>query len=170
MKKLAPSNAAARLLGGDTIHALCKLPFGNARLSSKRGRLTKAALQLHRRQWASTIAAYIDEISMISGDQFCQVDVRCRQAKMNFNRAFGALAINIGGDFLQLPPVDKNGSRLSLALPLNDTGKTVGQDIGEAEAKTAAAESRQGRALWSSIRKVVCLTINVRAPDILSRL
>ena len=38
VKKLAPSNAAARLLGGDTIHALCKLPYGKARPSSKRGR------------------------------------------------------------------------------------------------------------------------------------
>ena len=27
VQKLAPSNAAARLLGGDTLHALCKLPF-----------------------------------------------------------------------------------------------------------------------------------------------
>ena len=34
VRKRAPSNAAARLLGGDTLHALCKLPFGNARLTS----------------------------------------------------------------------------------------------------------------------------------------
>ena len=175
VKKLAPSNAAARLLGGDTIHALCKLPFGNARLSSKKGRLTQASLQLHRRQWASTIAAYLDEVSMISADQLLQCDVRMRQARMSFDRPFGSLALNICGDFLQLPPVDTNGSRLSLAMPLSDTGKAVGRDIEncddrESEAKTAAAETRQGRALWSSIQRVVCLTINVRAPDILSRL
>ena len=34
--KLAPSNAAARLLGGDTLHARCKLPL--ARLGSTAGR------------------------------------------------------------------------------------------------------------------------------------
>ena len=28
VRKMAPSNAAARLLGGDTLHACCKLPFG----------------------------------------------------------------------------------------------------------------------------------------------
>ncbi len=39
VRKLAPSNAAARLLGGDTLHALCKLPFGKANLRSKKGRL-----------------------------------------------------------------------------------------------------------------------------------
>ena len=34
VRKLAPSNAAARLLGGDTLHALCKLP--SATLASPR--------------------------------------------------------------------------------------------------------------------------------------
>ena len=37
VQKLAPSNAAARLLGGDTIHSMCKLPFGaKIRLNSKK--------------------------------------------------------------------------------------------------------------------------------------
>ena len=36
MRKLAPSNAAARLLGGDTLHSLCKIPYGGARLTSKK--------------------------------------------------------------------------------------------------------------------------------------
>ena len=66
VRKLAPSNAAARLLHGDTLHSLCKLPFGNACLSSKRGRLSREALQNHRKQWRSVIAAYIDEVSTLS--------------------------------------------------------------------------------------------------------
>ena len=48
VQQLALSNAAARLLGGDTIHALCKLPFGNDGLQSKKGRLTKQKLLMHR--------------------------------------------------------------------------------------------------------------------------
>lgn len=63
VQKLAPSNAAARLLGGDTIHAMLKLPFGKATLTSKKGRLTKGTLSIHKRKWASSIAAYLDEIS-----------------------------------------------------------------------------------------------------------
>ena len=51
VKKLAPSNAAARLLGGDTIHAMCKLPFGRVSLSSKKGRLSKDRLQDHKSKW-----------------------------------------------------------------------------------------------------------------------
>ena len=69
VRKLAPSNAAARLLHGDTLHSLCKLPFGNACLSSKRGRLSREALQNHRKQWRSVIAAYIDEVSTLSSNK-----------------------------------------------------------------------------------------------------
>ena len=81
VRKLAPSNAAARLLGGDTIHALCKLPFGNARLRSKAGKLAAHTLRQHRKKWETAIACFLDEISMISADQFLQADVRMRQAK-----------------------------------------------------------------------------------------
>ena len=49
--RLAPSNAAARLLGGDTLHAVCKLPFGKNRLNSKKGRLAKATLRRHQKKW-----------------------------------------------------------------------------------------------------------------------
>ena len=51
VQKLAPSNAAARLLGGDTLHALCKLPYGQANLVMKQGRLAKPALRQHQRRW-----------------------------------------------------------------------------------------------------------------------
>ena len=177
VKKLAPSNAAARILGGDTIHALCKLPFGNKALSSKKGRLTKHTLAAHRRKWTNTIAAYLDEVSMIAADQFLQCDVRLRQGKMSPQQPFGGLAMNICGDFLQLPPVDKDGSRRSLAMPLVESASAVPdvdvphEDI-KAEDVTAAgnAETRQGLELWRSIRSVVCLNINLRAPDALGRL
>ena len=69
VRKLAPSNAAARLLQGDTLHSLCNLPFGKACLSSKRGRLSREALQKHRKQWRSVIAAYIDEVSTLSSNK-----------------------------------------------------------------------------------------------------
>ena len=122
VRKLAPSNAAARLLGGDTMHSMCKLPFGKVTLASKRGRLTKNALKRHRKQWLTAVAAYLDELSMVSADQFLQCDVRMRQGKMNPPETFGGLAINACGDFLQLPPVSRDGSKKSLACVLDDTG------------------------------------------------
>ena len=35
VRKLAPPNADARLLGGDALHSLLKLPFGSACMMSK---------------------------------------------------------------------------------------------------------------------------------------
>ena len=52
VRKGAPSNTAARLLGGDTIHALCKLPFiGN--ILGKRAHLSAAVLRRHKERWMS---------------------------------------------------------------------------------------------------------------------
>ena len=176
VRKLAPSNAAARLLAGDTIHAVCKLPYGNTRLTSKKGRLAKEALTALRKKWRGVLAAYIDEVSMISSDQFAQCDVRMRQAKLEPTKPFGGLATNFCGDFLQLPPVDKTGDRKSLAVPITACGRWAadsGPARREVEQETvggdAGAESRQGFDLWRSIPRAVCLSVNVRSPGVLSR-
>ena len=115
---------------------------------------------------------------MISSDQFLQCDVRLRQAKNDQEHRFGNLATNVCGDFLQLPPVEKHkGSRRSLAMPLDHFGRCEAEEPeGEKEEtqdKSLAArmaEARQGFDLWRSITRVVCLTVNVRAPGVLSRL
>ena len=62
----------------------------------------------------------MDEVSMIAADQFLQSDVRLRQARMQPQLPFGGLALNVCGDFLQLPPVDRDGSRKSLASRIVD--------------------------------------------------
>ena len=173
VQKLAPSNAAARLLGGDTIHSLCKLPFGlKTSLNSKKGRLTKSTLQAHRRKWMHSIAAYIDEISMVPADQFLQCDVRMRQAKMRPEIRFGGMAVNLCGDFLQLPPVNKDGSKPSLAKRPSKVAEveSVDEETAADVVESERAECRQGFELWRSIKRVVSLCVNVRAPDILSRL
>eukprot|EP00959_Pyramimonas_sp_CCMP1952_P163316 3413948-Pyramimonas_sp.AAC.1 len=74
-QKCAPSNSAARLLKGDTLHALCKLPFGNnVTVSSKRGRLTRSVLETHRSRWESARACFIDEVSMVAAAQLFQAE------------------------------------------------------------------------------------------------
>ena len=125
------------------MHALCKLPFGKATLTSKKGRLTSDALKRLREAWSSAIAAYLDEVSMVPGDQLLHVDVRIRQGKAGSRSdvdarrvRFGGLAMNLTGDFLQLPPVDKTGTRKSLAVPIDDVG-----DWEEPDAAGAASGS-----------------------------
>jgi len=49
LRKSAPTNTAARVVGGDTSHALYKLPFGT--LKSKRGSLTAKVLAAYRKKW-----------------------------------------------------------------------------------------------------------------------
>ena len=88
------------------------------------------------------------------------------------------LAMNICGDFLQLPPVEKQkGSRRSLAMPLDHHGRCDAQEATpdnevhhDRSVASRLAEARQGFELWRSITRVVCLTVNVRAPGVLSRL
>ena len=79
VRKCAISNAAARLLRGDTLHALCKLSFSD--LQQKAGRLTSKVLKKHRQRWRSAAAMFFDEMSMVSPDQLLQADIRTRQAK-----------------------------------------------------------------------------------------
>ena len=111
---------------------------------------------------------------MISGDQFLHCDVRMRQAKMQPSSRFGNLAVTVCGDFLQLPPVDKDGSRKSLAMPLDDVGQCLDDALDEDSAcnkdakHSRLAERRQGYEIRRSIRRVVCLSVNVRAPDVCS--
>ena len=162
VQKVAPSNAAARILGGDTIHALCRLPFGNTKLTSKKGRLGPSALRTHRKVWENAVSLYIDEISMVAADQFLQCDVRLRQAKMNFDLPFGGLALNVCGDFLQLPPVNKDGSRKSLATATIDADEDDDQqnadDVSTRQQRRGSkAEGMQGLRLWRSFQRVVCL-------------
>ena len=156
VRKCAISNAAARLLRGDTLHALCKLPI--AELQQRRGRLSTPVLKRHRERWRTAHAAFIDEISMVASDQLLQADVRTRQAKMVFDLRFGGLGMVFSGDFLQLPPVDKQ----SLAQPIthNGTYEALGNEDGDAgvdagnanhdgeEKARAVGEARQGFELW----------------------
>ena len=169
VRKCAISNTAARLLKGDTVHALCKLPLKD--LNQRMGRLSAKVLKAHRQRWASAMAVFMDEISMMDGEKLAQSDVRVRQAKSCTELRFGGTGVVFSGDFLQLPPVQ----RRSLAHRLGDTGvyeDAVSDDASSdgAETKHATAEARLGYELWRSVENVVSLSVNIRAPGVLSHL
>ena len=203
VRKCALSNTAARLLGGDTIHALCKLPRRALRV--KGGILSSPVLRQHRKRWQTAISVFVDEVSMLAQGQFLEADVRMRQAKEFEHCTFGALGAVFTGDFLQLPPVDRHGLALeqfgtfdvvqktvpvasntdSHALPVEgeppvEDGKytslnskydnLVDAKDDEILAEELVAEARQGLHLWRGIENVVSLTVNVRAPGVLSKL
>ena len=78
VRKSAPTNTAARLLRGDTVHALYKLPLHS--IQGRRGKLSDKVLKRHRQRWKGAGAHVIDEISMLCPPHLYQVDVRARAA------------------------------------------------------------------------------------------
>ena len=167
VNKCALSNTASRLLGGDTLHALCKLP--RADLQSLRGKLTTPALRTLKRRWRNTAALFVDEISMVAPSQLHQADIRVRQATEQPHYFFGKLAVSFSGDFLQLPPVEMR----SLAKPLTTSGQLVEgveAPVGEDDGEQVTAETRQGIMAWHGVHNVVSLTLPLRSQDALSRL
>ena len=98
VSKGAPTITAARLSGGNTIHALYKLPLGT--LHGKRGKLSAEVLKKFRQSWKHKKAQAIDEISMVTPDNFYQLEVRSRTATGVIHEAFGVLGTLLGDDFL----------------------------------------------------------------------
>ena len=140
VRKCAISNTAARLLKGDTLHALCKLPLKD--LQNRMGKLTPPVLKKHRKRWKSAKAMFLDEISMVAPDQLLQADVRLRQARGDEEHSFGNLICVFTGDFLQLPPVKKK----TLATKMDEQG-LIKRDDGssdDADQERAEPEVRQG--------------------------
>ena len=147
MLKAAPTNTAARLLHGDTLHAVHRLPRHTL---AHRGRLTAPVRARHRRMWESKIGHALDEISMTGAQTLYHVDQRTRSVT-DATLPFGGKFTLLLGDFLQLPPIGTP----SLAAPPD---AYVNLDL----------ESQQGHDLWRQIRRVVQLDFNMRTSGLLA--
>lgn len=103
----ATTGLAATHLGGTTIHAwagigvMDELPHGFADHVSKGRRdiITK------------TDVLVIDEISMLHDYRLDMVDMACRLVRENPDQPFGGIQVIMSGDFFQLPPINRDGSR-----------------------------------------------------------
>lgn len=102
----ATTGLAATHLGGTTIHAwagigvLDDIPEGFADHISK-GR---------REIIEKTDVLIIDEISMLHDYRLDMVDIACRLVRRK-DEPFGGIQVVMSGDFYQLPPVNRSGSR-----------------------------------------------------------
>ena len=59
-------------------------------------------------RWQQCKVLIIDELSMISGPLFDKLEAVARAVKKN-SLPFGGIQLILTGDFLQLPPIEKNG-------------------------------------------------------------
>ena len=103
----ATTGLAATHLGGTTIHAWAgigvsdEIPHGFADHVSK-GR---------RDIIEKTDVLVIDEISMLHDFRLDMVDMACRLIRKEMDKPFGGIQIIMSGDFFQLPPINRDGSR-----------------------------------------------------------
>ena len=85
------SNTASRLLGGDTLHAMCKLPRED--LQQKQSRLTAPVLKKHRERWRTAKAVFIDEISMVAVSSCINPIFVCSKRRSNIYILFAACVV-----------------------------------------------------------------------------
>lgn len=103
----ASTGSAACHIGGTTLHSFAGIGSGSAPLDqclSLASRPQKAA------QWRKCRCLIIDEISMVDADYFDKLDAVAKSVRKS-KQPFGGIQLVLCGDFLQLPPVAKEGEK-----------------------------------------------------------
>src|SRR3954453_2825554 len=95
---LAPTGVAAFNINGTTIHSKLSIPIKNKDLDLKDEQLKQLQNRLEDVQYV-----IIDEKSMVRCRMLALIDMRLRQAFLNYNNeAFGGRSVIMIGDFDQL--------------------------------------------------------------------
>lgn len=102
----ASTGIAATHIGGVTIHSWTGMGV-KKKLSPQEIDALEGKKYLWKR-FETTKVLIIDEISMLSADQFDTIDEICRSFKRS-SKPFGGVQIIAVGDFFQLPPIVKMG-------------------------------------------------------------
>ncbi len=103
----ATTGLAATHLGGTTIHAWA----GIGVLDYLPDRFAEHIAKGRREIIEKTDILIIDEISMLHDYRLDMVDEACRLVRKRPDDPFGGIQVVLSGDFFQLPPVNRSGSR-----------------------------------------------------------
>ena len=101
----ASTGVAACHIGGKTLHSFAGIGNGSGDLESC---TRQASLEPSASQWRRCRCLIIDEISMIDAEMFDKLESIARTLKRSRD-PFGGIQLVLCGDFLQLPPVSKDG-------------------------------------------------------------
>jgi ATP-dependent DNA helicase PIF1 len=104
----ASTGIAAINVGGSTLHSWAGLGLGNIPLSEMLKWIFSARGSRLRRKIKQAKMLAIDEISMISAELFDLFNKYLQNIREN-DKPFGGLQLILFGDFLQLPPVVREG-------------------------------------------------------------
>ena len=98
--KVSFTGTAAANIDGMTLHSAFNFNFGNEYQS-----LGDKTRDEKRAMLENLKMIIVDELSMVKGDMFYQLDLRLRELKEVPNQPFGGCAVFLFGDILQLRPV-----------------------------------------------------------------
>lgn len=104
----ASTGIAAVHVGGQTLHSWAAIGLGNLPAEQIIENLFSAKFSRVRRKLKLAKMLAIDEISMISAPVFDLINELLKAVRQN-EKPFGGLQLILFGDFLQLPPVNRDG-------------------------------------------------------------
>lgn len=108
----ASTGIAATHIGGRTIHSWSGIGIRDS-LNSTEIKALKRKPYL-KKEFERVSVLIIDEISMLDAPRLDTIDLVCRSFKKN-NLPFGGIQVIMSGDFFQLPPVSRNGDKVTFA-------------------------------------------------------
>lgn len=103
----ATTGLAATHLGGTTIHAWASIGVMDDIPNGFADHISKGRRDIIEK----TDVLVIDEISMLHDFRLDMVDMACRLVRKEMDKPFGGIQIIMSGDFFQLPPINRDGSR-----------------------------------------------------------
>ncbi|XP_010035891.2 ATP-dependent DNA helicase PIF1 [Eucalyptus grandis] len=104
----ASTGVAACALRGQTLHSFAGIRNPSHRASALDIYMDKKACK----RWKKVRALFIDEISMVDGELFDDLECIAREVRES-GETWGGIQLIVTGDFLQLPPIPRNGNCMS---------------------------------------------------------
>ncbi|RXW13813.1 hypothetical protein EST38_g12040 [Candolleomyces aberdarensis] len=145
---LAPTGAAASIIGGSTYHSYLGVKTGERRAA---GSGDDRSLDDARKRMLGVAYIFLDEISMVSCQDFYLIDLRLKDITKVHDLPFGGLSVIVAGDFAQLPPA-KGQTLYSGEVAKIQSPRQVQKD----------QENTIGLLLWHQFTTVVILRKNMR--------
>ena len=103
----AATGVAARMIGGTTVHSFAGIGLGQGSFEEVLARVRSRPEVV--RSWQRCRVWLIDEIGMLGKDVFELLEKLARVLKKKPQEPFGGIQMILVGDFLQLPPVNRDG-------------------------------------------------------------
>jgi hypothetical protein len=152
---LAPTGAAAVLLGGSTYHSF--LGFNKGTSDDEYSFSSPNALAELDSKMKNVKYLFIDEVSMISLQSLQSISERLNQVRNSTSTSpFGGFNVIFAGDFAQLKP--------AMGSPIYTTLAKIRHGITPARIRPSKSieKATEGKALWNQVTTVVMLTQNMR--------